>query len=359
MVRTPPMGWALLFSTTLSLGTGCASSNVADRQSAATAGRIVAPVSYAGELPCADCPGIHLTVTLFPDSTFRLRQQYQDRPAVFHDLGRWSLQENGTRLVLRSGAEAPQRFQIVGADSLRMLDSQGQPIQSPFNNVLVRASQVDPMRDTMRLRGLYSYMADAGRFTECASGAAFPVAQLGANAALERAYLTARHEPGAPLPVAFRGHFAELPAMEGDQRVEHVVVDSVERVPADSTCEVRMSNTTVKGTHWTLLEVGGTQARVAENIAQPSLQLDTVETRASGSTGCNSFSGSYELTGDSLRFGPLASTRRACLDPAMNRQESVYLKALSDTRRWRVTGDTLILSGDAGPVARFSARRGY
>ena len=77
-------------------------------------------------------------------------------------------------------------------------------------------------------------------------------------------------------------------------------------------------------------------------------------------TGCNRFMGPYELSGDSLRLGPLGSTRRACVDPdvdpEMNKQESALLHALGETRTWRVTGDTLLLTGKAGQVARFAAQ---
>ena len=39
-----------------------------------TARKFGPPATYSGKLPCADCPGIQLTVTLLPDSTYRLRQ---------------------------------------------------------------------------------------------------------------------------------------------------------------------------------------------------------------------------------------------------------------------------------------------
>ena len=107
-----------------------------------------------------------------------------------------------------------------------------------------------------------------------------------------------------------------------------------------------MSNATLENTYWKLVELGGEPARVAENIAEPHLLLHPAKKQADGSTGCNRFSGSYELRGDSLRLGPLAATRRACLDPEMNRQESTLLEAFSATRSWKATGDTLVLSND-------------
>jgi heat shock protein HslJ len=103
------------------------------------------------------------------------------------------------------------------------------------------------------------------------------------------------------------------------------------------------------------VELGGQPARVAENISEPHLLLYPAKRQADGSTGCNRFNGSYELSGDSLRLGPLAATRRACLDPEMNRQDSTLLDAFEATRSWKATSDTLVLSSEGGPVARFVA----
>ena len=322
----------------------------------AAARSFAAPATYTGRLPCADCPGIQLTLTLLSDSTFRLRQAYEDRPAVFHRLGRWSLEEKGTRLVLQDGTSPVQRFQVIRADSLRLLDSQGQPVQSPSNYSLARAAQVDPIRDTMAFRGIYVYLADAGTFTDCGSGGRFPVAQIGANVELERAYGAARTEPGAPALATFRGHFEERPAMEGDKQVEYVVVDSMGQVSPSGRCEEPKSNASLENTYWKLLEVAGQAARVTDNVPEPHLLLHPAKQEADGSTGCNGFHGPYQLSGDSLHIGPLASTLSACLDPEMNGQEAAFLDAVSRALTWQVSGDTLSLSDETGRLARFSAQ---
>jgi heat shock protein HslJ len=110
----------------------------------------------------------------------------------------------------------------------------------------------------------------------------------------------------------------------------------------------------LEGTDWRLVELGGRPSRPAGGGA-PNLRLNASEKRAGGNTGCNSFGGPYELSGESLRFGALASTRRACVDEELNRQESAYMRALDETRTWRITGNTLVLSGESGVVARFTA----
>jgi heat shock protein HslJ len=107
----------------------------------------------------------------------------------------------------------------------------------------------------------------------------------------------------------------------------------------------------LENTEWRLIDLGGQRA-----LAGPSLRLDAEQIQARGSTGCNTYFGRYELAGQQLRFGPLASTRRACVDPEMNRQESAFLKALDETRAWRIAGDTLVLREDSGELARFASQ---
>jgi len=118
---------------------------------------------------------------------------------------------------------------------------------------------------------------------------------------------------------------------------------------------IRTSDATLENTYWKLLALGGQRVLVADDIPEPHLLLHPADKRASGSTGCNRFTGSYELVGDSLSVRPLAATLVACADPALNRQETAFLAAVGETRRWRVTGDTLLLGDEAQPIARFVA----
>ncbi len=114
-------------------------------------------------------------------------------------------------------------------------------------------------------------------------------------------------------------------------------------------------NRSPEDTRWRLLDIGGDPVVVAPGGETPRLRLLSARRTAEGNTGCNLFSGPYEIRGRTLRFGELISTLRACADPDMNRQEGALLTMLEATRHWRVTADTLILSGVAGQVARFVA----
>lgn len=71
--------------------------------------------------------------------------------------------------------------------------------------------------------------------------------------------------------------------------------------------------------------------------------------RVSGTTGCNIFSGTYTVDGSKLTFGPLMTTRKACLAPALNAQEARYTGALQGEMTWQILPDgALELTGEGG-----------
>ena len=72
------------------------------------------------------------------------------------------------------------------------------------------------------------------------------------------------------------------------------------------------------------------------------------EGRISGFSGCNTYTGQYDVTDDILSVGPLASTRKACLSPALQTQEQTYLQDLQAVRSFSVAGTQLILITQAG-----------
>ena len=59
-------------------------------------------------------------------------------------------------------------------------------------------------------------------------------------------------------------------------------------------------------------------------------------------------SGGYELEGEQLTFGRMASTRMAC--PNGMETEQKFLAALGQVKRWRIAGRQLELMDDSGAV---------
>jgi len=69
----------------------------------------------------------------------------------------------------------------------------------------------------------------------------------------------------------------------------------------------------------------------------------------SGSASCNRIMGSYEVAGDSLTIGPLATTRKACID-ALGEQEQRFLAAIAKVSKWRIENGLLLLSDETGEL---------
>jgi heat shock protein HslJ len=73
----------------------------------------------------------------------------------------------------------------------------------------------------------------------------------------------------------------------------------------------------------------------------------TSDGKLSGSAGCNQYSGTYTVSGNSITIAtPLASTMMAC-DPAVMEQESVYLNALGEAKTYSINGDQLTFNDAA------------
>lgn len=103
----------------------------------------------------------------------------------------------------------------------------------------------------------------------------------------------------------------------------------------------------LSGTEWLAPELASGSG--AQGVT-PSLRFDP--RRISGSGGCNRFSGRVEASGDTLRLGPLAATRKACAAPAMQNEDR-FFGALEKTRRARIEDGRLVLLGEDGvPLLR-------
>ncbi|MDQ2703101.1 MAG: copper resistance protein NlpE [Pseudomonadota bacterium] len=96
--------------------------------------------TYAGLLPCADCPGIDETLVLDADGGYVLTDTYRESDGAAHVVqGTWSIEPDGKRIRLDPGNKGDaDRFFAIEADALVNLDTDGKPIDSPFDMRLVR-----------------------------------------------------------------------------------------------------------------------------------------------------------------------------------------------------------------------------
>jgi heat shock protein HslJ len=72
----------------------------------------------------------------------------------------------------------------------------------------------------------------------------------------------------------------------------------------------------------------------------------------SGNSSCNDYSGPYKVDGEQIEIGPLASSKKACTDPAgVMDQEAQYLAALGTAATYKIEGKVLELRTADGALA--------
>ena len=95
----------------------------------------------------------------------------------------------------------------------------------------------------------------------------------------------------------------------------------------------------LKGGTWIVQDINGT-APMEKSRVTLSFGSDG---RVSGSSSCNSYSGSYQSTGENLTFGQTIGTMKACAEPLM-KQEQAFLAILRGVQRFELRPDgTLVL----------------
>jgi heat shock protein HslJ len=89
-------------------------------------------------------------------------------------------------------------------------------------------------------------------------------------------------------------------------------------------------------TNWRVTEVGG--VAIMGDTTRPTLVFDSGG-QVSGNTGCNQYSGTVTLSGTSITFSPLTTTRMACLDTTMMGQERHYLEEIVGAKSYELDGN--------------------
>jgi heat shock protein HslJ len=268
-----------------------------------------------------------LTITLFPDGIFRLREVRDGSEPVL-DLGQWFQEvDGGVRLVLRGGTVARRAFREANGD--RLVTENG--------TELVRAPKPDLIEGSFQLAGLYRDTPNGGLFAECLTGRTYPVAPKGAEPDLEHAWTEATPSRDAQLYVQVIGGFAD-----GEIRIEHFL--SLSR---DGACPpLAPRSAALRGTDWRMLEIDGERPAFDDWRQRPTLRLDD-HGKYTASTGCNSLVGSYELDPEGLRFLPSATPLNGCA-PSVGALERRFVDALGAVRQAQLAGLTLDLLDAAG-----------
>jgi len=140
-----------------------------------------------------------------------------------------------------------------------------------------------------------------------------------------------------------------------DEATSYAITDEALTMSNDAG-EVVLSYTkavpvTLAGSTWLATGInngrGGVQSLVIDSTVTATFADDGT---LSGDAGCNTYSGTYEVDGDSMTIGPLASTMMACADEEVTQQEAAYLAALSNVSTFSITGNSLELRDEAGAL---------
>jgi uncharacterized lipoprotein YbaY/heat shock protein HslJ len=205
--------------------------------------------------------------------------------------------------------------------------------------------------------GQMTYLADAARFTDCASDASVPIAMEGDFIRMQQAYRESVREPGAALYVTFEGSLANRPKMEGAGLEQNAIVGRFIRGWPNQNCERSRVDAPLMNTHWRIVSLGGQPVAPIDGGREPRLLLRSVDEGESyaATVGCNQMSGGLTLAGESIRFSSGITTLMGC-PPPLDVLERSLGQALTATQRWQIKGNTLeLLNAEGAQTALFDA----
>jgi heat shock protein HslJ/uncharacterized membrane protein/uncharacterized lipoprotein NlpE involved in copper resistance len=315
-----------------------------------TTAQLETPGSFQGEIPCADCAGIRMTLHLESNGTYRLQRTYlgtSDGDRSFLEQGRWSVVEMKT-LVLEGGSEGPTRFAIRDSSTLRMLDREGREIESPLNYELKRSSSlpqdraINPQLNVKKWQEGIDFYAtgnepfwsvnldlDHSMRFDVLSGPSLTTPAVPGERAQDADVIRYRAvtESGRLTVQIIAGECTDT--MSGEIFSHKVTVNFGRTTDVDDTryegCGRYVVNPGLNDI-WVLRTIDGQEIDTSGlPKGAPTLELHITEGRAVGHTGCNNFSGSFSVERNQIRFGNVAVTMRACAGMA---EEARFAKAL-------------------------------
>jgi len=175
--------------------------------------------SYQGVIPCADCEGIKVSLFLDQDGTFVLKQAYQGgkaKDSTFAEYGKW--ERTADQLVLTNTTGEKRYFKPLD-NGLKMLDTQGQAIESSFNYQLA-STELSLPTTPMALKGLFQHKDGNATFADCATGKILLVEK---NITLNQGYRQYAKQQEQPVLLSLNGHY-KVEAAQGKGIATKVLV---------------------------------------------------------------------------------------------------------------------------------------
>lgn len=112
------------------------------------------------------------------------------------------------------------------------------------------------------------------------------------------------------------------------------------------------SGPVLDGTSWTLEAMGSGENPPTVSM-EPPITLEFQDAgRMEGLTGCNSYTGTYELDGSDFRVG-FSITEAGCPTDELGERERAYKRTLADAQRIALDGSALIIETEDGKTLKF------
>jgi heat shock protein HslJ len=106
---------------------------------------------------------------------------------------------------------------------------------------------------------------------------------------------------------------------------------------------LQVSSGRLEGTQWELNSYGPQGSEIAVADGAKITMAFTGADKMGGTDGCHIFGGNYEIRAGSVNFHNLESKMVNCRNQNLADQELEYLHALSETDRYEIRGNQLIL----------------
>jgi heat shock protein HslJ len=105
----------------------------------------------------------------------------------------------------------------------------------------------------------------------------------------------------------------------------------------------------LESTSWQMTSYRDANGDMTDKLPDSVVNIQFQSADVSGIAGCNNYSGTYQVDGKKLTFGPLATTRQACATPlGVMEQENAYLAALSQVQSYKQSAKSLEMQDEKG-----------
>ncbi|RYZ78344.1 MAG: META domain-containing protein [Proteobacteria bacterium] len=150
------------------------------------------------------------------------------------------------------------------------------------------------------------------------------------------------HQNGTVFDVGLK-----LLSMKVKQLLFAITIAAASLAACHTSKQSASTTASVFGKTWKLVELNGARVQPgAQSAREPSMMLHDSDKRVSGSGGCNSYFGSYELQGDTgITFSKIGSTKMACASDVMQLERNLF-DAFESVNGFRLVNDTLFLTKD-------------